>query len=743
MRNKLNKTWNICVSLVLLAFVVWGSSMPVAASNQATVDVLIVLDRTSQELIRHAPRRFSPEQIAQFSLNQLNQTLVASRIADKVRFRLAGYHLANDYRTRTQTNGQNIGKDLEYLLQDSQIRQAREKVKADLVIMVANYPIDSSGNSFIAGVAKPAALANLYMKDSGDGNSAYASVFHIGTIIAQDLTFSHEVLHLLGAGHSDQQAQQCGPQSELDAAGAYGRGRNWCTLMSYDGFIDTEAAELGIQTTKQQAILSTPQVALRASDEPLGDDDYHNNAAVVVRHASAVAAYMPRGNEKCINDHFADAIPLPRMLPYTVKHKHFCRGIFYNRLLQEESLPQLWPNRREIFEEAYNQGLGEQLYSPEFALDANREACISCVYGTCYGATRQGGEPALPGGCGATVWYKVKMPENGVLEVGIRRAYASPGFSPAIACYKGRDLAHLTPLALQDVRDGRESYYLKNVAARVSKDEMIYIAVDSAHKDNSLFILSARFQKGNAEPPPAPTSGNGASGGDTSGGNSTPDDGASGGAGDGGSAEAPSAPDTTGGAGSNTGADAGTEAGAPPPWSAGDTVIVVLLGVLGISQALLWYALLSRNQASARGGKARAEYENPWVQNTYPHQGGNSQTQRAQQTGATLILDGRLSNGAAARYSISLSKVKEKYQFFVGRSESSDLVIADESVSRCHLVITLKRDGASMALMMADAGSSNGTTLSGRRVRKDEFVKVHQNDMLCLGKCEFKVYVRN
>ena len=131
------------------------------------------------------------------------------------------------------------------------------------------------------------------------------------------------------------------------------------------------------------------------------------------------------------------------------------------------------------------------------------------------------------------------------------------------------------------------------------------------------------------------------------------------------------------------------------------------------------------------------------MQNTYQHQGGNSQAQRTQQTGATLILDGRLSNGAAARYSISLSKVKEKYQFFVGRSESSDLVIADESVSRCHLVITLKRDGASMALMIADAGSSNGTTLSGRRVQKDEFVNVHQNDMLCMGKCEFKVYVRN
>src|SRR5262245_23677251 len=47
-------------------------------------------------------------------------------------------------------------------------------------------------------------------------------------------------------------------------------------------------------------------------------------------------------------------------------------------------------------------------------------------------------------------------------------------------------------------------------------------------------------------------------------------------------------------------------------------------------------------------------------------------------------------------------------RFTIGRDRNCDVPVADDSVSRLHAEIWLADDGA---LMMADRGSSNGTTL--------------------------------
>src|SRR5258708_5101362 len=47
-------------------------------------------------------------------------------------------------------------------------------------------------------------------------------------------------------------------------------------------------------------------------------------------------------------------------------------------------------------------------------------------------------------------------------------------------------------------------------------------------------------------------------------------------------------------------------------------------------------------------------------------------------------------------------------RFSIGREKGCDIPIADDSVSRLHAEIWLADDGA---IMMADRGSSNGTTL--------------------------------
>src|ERR1700732_5313672 len=70
----------------------------------------------------------------------------------------------------------------------------------------------------------------------------------------------------------------------------------------------------------------------------------------------------------------------------------------------------------------------------------------------------------------------------------------------------------------------------------------------------------------------------------------------------------------------------------------------------------------------------------------------------------------------------------------VGRKEDCDLRLDHKSVSKMHCVI-VKTDGL---LLLRDLGSTNGTRVTGQRVRRAALLP---NDQLSIASFRFKVYL--
>ena len=73
----------------------------------------------------------------------------------------------------------------------------------------------------------------------------------------------------------------------------------------------------------------------------------------------------------------------------------------------------------------------------------------------------------------------------------------------------------------------------------------------------------------------------------------------------------------------------------------------------------------------------------------------------------------------------------EKPTVAIGSHPSNDVVIDDTTVSRRHATITRKPDG----LELADLGSTNGTFVNGRQVRKP--ITVKSGDEIKFGSARF------
>lgn len=716
--------------LPLLIF--WWGLLPVAA-NQATIDVLLVFEQNALNLLRAHSK--TARQAAEMAINQLNGVLAQNEISDKVHFNCCGILNAPSYVSQSGMAGRSTGKDVIALRLGHVpgLEEAREESKADLVVMFTSYPVPRSrGVSFVSGGAAPVELDCLYFKqDRDDENSpvplGFAASFHVSTILNNDSTFSHEVCHLLGAGHSDRQVSQCGPQSELDAAGTYVEGK--CTLMCYSSYVDTEGASYhDWKNVEQRTELSDPTRSFPGGSTPLGDVLLHNNAAVMVRHASAVSVYGRDGSEKCINDNFADAIELPPLVPYEKKYYYFCRSLFYDKyepiaeqLAENANLPlpavinSMWDERQELIPVVAREFLAEK-FAPEFSLEKNQNKCISCVYGTCTGASQEGGEPSLPGGIGSTVWYKVQAPGTGVIQAGIRKAFASPGFEPVLGIFVGDQVANLTPLEAHDVQDDSSQYFIRNVEAAVNEGDTVYIAVDESTSTSNRFVLVAKFSEGGSGRQVGPGTGGG-TGGAGSGGGEEPGGGAS-----------------SGGA---TGETPPPAAATPPAaWTETDTVLLVMCVVfLGVNLVLV-YMLVGREQKPHTHNRKKRWWDWPTPRKNTP---GAS---RGNRSSPCLVLDGSLSDGAHVSYTVRLADIQARSQYYVGRSHASDLCIDDGSLSRCHAAFCLKRDEKGLALWVADAGSTNGSRLASVRLTPWKFVKVHNHDVLQLGKCRFTLTVK-
>lgn len=75
----------------------------------------------------------------------------------------------------------------------------------------------------------------------------------------------------------------------------------------------------------------------------------------------------------------------------------------------------------------------------------------------------------------------------------------------------------------------------------------------------------------------------------------------------------------------------------------------------------------------------------------------------------------------------------EKGEVQIGRSESADIRIFDPSISRNHAVLHVDLSRGNDAIEIQDLGSSNGTSVRGRRLEKDEKAKILIGEVIDLG----------
>jgi hypothetical protein len=74
----------------------------------------------------------------------------------------------------------------------------------------------------------------------------------------------------------------------------------------------------------------------------------------------------------------------------------------------------------------------------------------------------------------------------------------------------------------------------------------------------------------------------------------------------------------------------------------------------------------------------------------------------------------------------------------MGRADSNDIVVAYDNLSKLHAYFTRSPAGG---LLVADAGSTNGTWLAGERLAPNESVKVAERDQLALGEHTFEIFM--
>ncbi len=71
----------------------------------------------------------------------------------------------------------------------------------------------------------------------------------------------------------------------------------------------------------------------------------------------------------------------------------------------------------------------------------------------------------------------------------------------------------------------------------------------------------------------------------------------------------------------------------------------------------------------------------------------------------------------------------------IGRSGSNDMSVLHSSVSKLHARVAIKPDG----MYLSDAGSSNGTTINGRRLKASEELRLVSGDLVLFGACHYVV----
>lgn len=271
-------------------------------------------------------------------------------------------------------------------------------------------------------------------------NAGYVCCVGVDSAIDIYNTVSHEVGHLLGAGHPGKPHPQPGPQANMEAAGIdgsvmsykrYNAGSDWGNMFSNEGIC--------------------------------------NNSETVKNFAHVVARFRKDGNEPILNSTPDCALRLP--FARTMKDVYEAYGL----------TPEL---------------LGK--YSPELLPDAeagesDKRTYISWIIGTNDVAQQPGDKapPRVNGGTGKTAWYEYTARTNGPCSVLVRKTNTKEGFAPVLAVFKNTDSGLQEADYLNDDRE-LPTGFLAEKQLYLTAGEKVYIAVDCVGKPAKYFFLMVK-----------------------------------------------------------------------------------------------------------------------------------------------------------------------------------------------------------------------------------------------------------
>lgn len=192
------------------------------ADGSVTVDVLVAQDAHAVKFA--SQQGMTHEDFAELTLQQANLVLAQSGLLDEFSFRLVhsvdlGGSLGDDL-TRALRHV-SAGWPLNGIDLRTSIHLARDRYGADVVVAL----MDGSSDS-ISGISQGLS-GYAYLRN--DGHDIAHCVCDMRA--AMKYTMAHELGHLLGAGHSDEQELSPGPQLFEFSAGCYGG--DWHSVMAY------------------------------------------------------------------------------------------------------------------------------------------------------------------------------------------------------------------------------------------------------------------------------------------------------------------------------------------------------------------------------------------------------------------------------------------------------------------------------------------------------------------------------
>lgn len=735
LKNNMKK---LALLLLCLLTAAEGAGVP----SHAEIDILVAFDQNAAKAIR-----CSPNECAQRAVNNLQQALVRSNMSDRVHFNLAGVIVLQDYESEVTSLKEEIEneaalsdrkkRDLldkaEFIgsLRDWQniitgkipeLAGKREAFHADLVLLAQHYDIRAlygMGHGYNLGEElewdvsdKTNVIHSPHMQPAVNYVGCFHHVALTTTCDGVDV-FVHEMMHLLGCGHSDRQVADAGPGPfyYTNSNGFFTEDFRYGTVMSYPWRNAHKAgSEPHVQgNTRPIVCLSGPyRPYLSGADanqqelpELFGDEE-HNNRLVALLNAGLVSTYELSGHEKLLNDDRSNALPLPPM----VASAHWLSNYSEASDISTEGLAQIL-----------------ELSIPGFSRPG---ALTSVIFGTNVAAEQNDAE-ALPGGSGKTVWYRLTPQASGDLRIGIRKDGTESGLAPVLRLFNadGTPTSSRPPLPQEEAKG-----YYHCLDAQVSRNRELYIAVDTGNRKGGQFSLVAQLVPDDKQPAdeeeaitergPAPE-------------DAAPEDSAP----EGPAPEGP-APEQKGGDATTSTVSTNTTAGSPAKeWDEFDMVLLFIAGVSTGSTFILLTMLLF--------GKRRPPLnKEPWR----PTERKDTKDEPAPPENrplGSIQLSGKLYNGKSVEYSYPISRMLQAGELKLGHNEKCGICISDETVSGFHAAMSFvpSPDQIGKAdLRLKDLGSTNGTWVNGRKLPPGELVKLHHGETIQLGLAVFTLHIQ-